>query len=71
MEDLCAVCKENPAINKCAECGIALCEICSQEVVLERSDPAYRHKGVSASAVKPSSKKKIFCLECVKDVDLF
>lgn len=70
-ENLCGVCKENPASVSCSNCNIPLCEICACEVTLEKTGPAYRHKGISTSTMKPAKTKKSFCPDCVEDVDLF
>ena len=68
---ICGYCKQNESEVKCAECGIDLCEECKKEIVLEETDPAYRHKGISTSTMGASSKKRIVCTECMKEIDVF
>ena len=68
---ICGFCKQNEAVSKCEECKIDLCDDCAKEVILEVTDPAYRHKGISTSTMGSSSKKKVVCAECMKEVDVF
>ena len=70
-EVICGFCKKNAASEKCGECGIDLCDDCAKEIVLDETDPAYRHKGISTSTMGSASKKRVVCLECMKEIDVF
>ncbi|MBP1747550.1 MAG: dehydrogenase/acetyl-CoA synthase complex, epsilon subunit [Deltaproteobacteria bacterium] len=69
-ERLCEFCKANPAAKACDVCGIALCDICAQEIAFEDMSPAYRVKGVSASVMKAAVTKKTVCRKCMAEMDV-
>lgn len=69
---VCGKCNENEAKEKCSECGIDLCEICSVEIALDATHPAARIKGYSKpGALTPGTVKKNVCKDCLSEVDIF
>lgn len=67
---LCGVCKQNEAAEKCAVCGIDLCEICRQVVQTEDISASHRVKGISTEGVLgPAQKRRTVCAKCMADTD--
>ncbi|MFO7962294.1 MAG: 4Fe-4S dicluster domain-containing protein [Desulfobacterales bacterium] len=69
---ICGSCNENEAIEKCAICGINLCEMCKQVVQTEDISASHRVGGVSTEGVLgPAQKKITVCARCLAETDFF
>jgi hypothetical protein len=69
---MCAICNEREATKECATCGKPLCDICAKEVAMEETSPTHRVKGIStAGPTSPAVRKKYFCPDCLREVDIF
>lgn len=70
---LCGVCNQNEAARTCDECGIDLCDVCTDEVILQEQNPGYMVKpgAPSISPLRPSSTKKKVCPKCMKEADFY
>ena len=67
---LCGVCNQNEAAEKCAVCGIDLCEMCRQVVQTEDISASHRVKGISTEGVLgPAQKRRTVCARCMADTD--
>lgn len=68
----CKVCNENEATEKCAICGIELCELCKKVVQTEDISASHRVKGVSTEGVLgPAQKRVTVCAKCMAETDFF
>lgn len=66
----CGVCNKNEAARNCEVCGIALCDMCTKEVLLQELTPASMVKpGINMSPVRPGQTKKKVCAKCMKEAD--
>ena len=70
--ELCGVCDKNEAINKCSECGIPLCAMCTKEVTLQKQHPsAVMKPDIPASTLRSPYSKKLVCPKCMAEADLY
>ena len=68
--ELCGVCGKNEAAQKCDECGIPICAMCTKEVTLQRQDPGSMLKpDVPSSTLRPAFTKKRVCPKCMAEAD--
>ena len=67
---LCAVCGDNEAVRNCDVCAVALCDICTKEVVIPDMTPGTQVRpGVSMSPLRPAETKKKVCPKCLREAD--
>ena len=67
---VCKVCNQNEASDKCAVCGIDLCEMCRHVVQTEDISASHRVKGISTEgALGPAQKRRIVCAKCMAETD--
>jgi len=70
--EICGICKERVAIEKCSVCGVPLCETCMIEIIIEDMHPSHRIKGITTPGITGEAvKKKVVCPKCVTEVDIF
>ena len=68
--ELCSVCGKNEAAQKCDECGVLLCSMCTKEVTLQKQHPsAVMKPDVPLSTLRSPFTKKKVCAKCMATVD--
>ncbi len=69
---VCNVCNQNEATERCAICGIDLCDICKKVVHSEDISASHRVKGVSTEGVLgPAQKRITVCSKCMVEAEFF
>ncbi|MDY6880339.1 MAG: zinc finger HIT domain-containing protein [Desulfatiglans sp.] len=71
MAETCSVCGKTEKSINCSECGVPLCDSCTQKIELEQLSPGSTHKGVTTSTMRPAVIVKKVCSKCAKEVDFF
>ena len=70
--EICAICKERAATDKCSVCNVPLCKTCMIEIIIEDTHPSHRIKGITTPGITGEAvKKKVVCPNCVAEVDIF
>ena len=70
--EICAICKERAATDKCSVCDVPLCKTCMIEITIEDTHPSHRIKGITTRGIIGEAvKKKVVCPNCVEEVDIF